>query len=83
MPLPKYGERHASVCAYLCFSIVGVELPTFQKTIALQRFVLSIGIGFCHPKRQLNYIILSWITAIAFVDCRGKRKVLALRAGIL
>lgn len=57
MPCPKYEERRAGVCADLCISIVGLKLPTFQVTIALQRFVLSIGIGFHLPERQENYII--------------------------
>ena len=51
----KYGERRAGVCAYLCISIVMPKLPTFQETIALQRFVLSIGIGLpIHPERTLT-----------------------------
>lgn len=41
----KYGERRADVCACLCISIVMLETLTFHETIALQRFVVSIGIG--------------------------------------
>ena len=40
MPLPKHGERRANDRAYLCISIVGLKLLTFQKTITLQRYVL-------------------------------------------
>ena len=36
MPLPKYKERRASVCAYLCISIVGKKVLKFRETIALQ-----------------------------------------------
>lgn len=36
MPLPKYKERRASVCAYLCISIVGRKVLKFRETIALQ-----------------------------------------------
>ena len=40
MPLAKYRERRANDRAYLCISIVAGKLLTFQKTIALQRYVL-------------------------------------------
>ena len=40
MPCSKYEERRASVCAYLCISIVELKLLTFLQTIALQRYVL-------------------------------------------
>ena len=46
LPELKYGERRAGVCAYLCIGIVNSKTLTFRETIALQRFVLSIGIGF-------------------------------------
>ena len=51
MPCSKYEERRAGVCAYLCISIVELKLLTFLQTIALQRFVLSIGIGLRRPER--------------------------------
>ena len=57
LPLAKYEERHAIVRVCLCISIVANETLTFRLTIALQRFVLSIGIGLRRPKRRENYII--------------------------
>ena len=53
MPLAKYRERRAGVCACLCNSIVGLKFLTFQETIALQRYVLSIRFKFTlSPKRH-------------------------------
>ena len=53
MPRLKYEERRAGVCACLCISIVHMKLLTFRLTIALQRFVLSIGIGLRRPERTV------------------------------
>ena len=53
MPCSKYEERRAGVCAYLCISIVELKLLTFLQTIALQRFILPIGIGFHRPERTV------------------------------
>lgn len=41
MPLPKYKERRASVCAYLCISIAGRKVLKFRETIALQLDVFA------------------------------------------
>ena len=55
MPKQKYRERRASVCAYLCNSIVCLETLTFHLTIALQRYVLPLGIGLSRPEEQEHY----------------------------
>ena len=55
MPEQKYRERRASVCAYLCNSIVCLETLTFHLTIALQRHVLLPGIGLNRPEKQEHY----------------------------
>ena len=55
MPEQKYRERRASVCAYLCNSIVCLETLTFHLTIALQRHVLFPEIGLSRPEEQEHY----------------------------
>ena len=49
MPEQKYRERHASVCACPHNNIVCLETLTFLMTIALQRYVLSLGVGLNRP----------------------------------
>ena len=74
LPLAKYGERRASVCACPCISIVANETLTFRLTIALQRFVLSIGIGFHRP--ESTGIVLQksrWFFRVGFVTPRVQR----------
>ena len=55
MPEQKYRERRASVCAYLCNSIVCLATLTFHLTIALQRHVLCPEIGLRRPEEQEHY----------------------------
>lgn len=56
MPLPKYKERRASVCAYLCISIVGKKVLKFRETIALQLDVFC-SVKFAFTPFNKAYIL--------------------------
>ena len=57
MPVTKYEERRAGVCAYLCISIVSQEVLKFRETIALQRYVLSPQDPLARLSRKQRYYI--------------------------
>ena len=55
-------RREARDCArVLCISIAGLKFLTFQETIALQRYVLSLGYDRSHSLETLDILPFSGV----------------------